>query len=142
MQHFAYRAGRLHADARTINGRTIGENAQGKLVRVVKGAIWDVAVDVRPNSPTYGKHATAILSGDEVAQMFIPAGFLHGFCTLADDTVVLYKMSNFYTPGSEVGVIWNDPALGIKWPVTAAEAILSGKDEKLPLFKDLPRFEW
>jgi dTDP-4-dehydrorhamnose 3,5-epimerase len=74
--------------------------------------------------------------------MYIPVGFLHGFCTLEDDTVVLYKMSSLYAPGHEVGAIWNDPGLAIDWPVAAAAAILSGKDEKLPLFKDLPRFEW
>ncbi len=117
-------------------------HTQDKLVRVLRGKIFDVAVDVRPNSPTYGKHVSSILSEDDITQMFIPAGFLHGFCTLEDNTVVLYKMSNLYAPGSEVGIIWNDPDLKIEWPVDPAKAILSGKDEKLPRFKDFPRIEW
>src|ERR1700722_129658 len=117
-------------------------HAQAKLVRVLRGKIFDVAVDVRPGSKTYGKHASAILSGDEVVQMIIPPGFLHGFCTHSDDTVVLYKMSNLYAPGSEIGVVWDDPDLGIDWPVDKAQAILSGKDDKLPRFKDFPRIEW
>lgn len=116
--------------------------AQGKLVRVLRGRIFDVAVDVRPGSPTYGQSCSAILSQDEVAQMFIPAGFLHGFCTLEDDTVVLYKMSSFYVPGSEVGVLWNDPDLKIQWPVKAEDAILSDKDKKLGSFKDFPTLTW
>lgn len=117
-------------------------HAQAKLVRVLRGRIWDVVVDIRPHSPTYGQHVGAELSQDEVTQMFIPVGFAHGFCTLADDTVVLYKMSHFYTPAAEGGILWNDPALGIKWPVDPAAAILSGKDEKLPLFKDLAPIAW
>jgi dTDP-4-dehydrorhamnose 3,5-epimerase len=117
-------------------------HAQAKLVRVLRGRIFDVAVDARPKSKTYGKHASAILSADEVVQMFIPAGFLHGFCTLEDNTVVLYKMSDFYAPGNEVGAIWNDPDLKIDWPVKEADAILSGKDEKLPSFRDFPKIEW
>src|SRR5579862_3438833 len=80
--------------------------AQAKLVRVLRGKIFDVAVDVRPGSPTYGKHVSATLSEDEVVQMFIPPGFLHGFCTLAENTIVLYKTSSLYAPGNEVGVIW------------------------------------
>lgn len=117
-------------------------HAQAKLVRVLRGKILDVAIDVRPNSPTYGEHVSAILSQDEVTQMFIPVGFLHGFCTLEDNTVVLYKMSSLYVPGSECGVMWNDPDLKIKWPARAEDAILSGKDEKLSQFKDFSRIDW
>lgn len=117
-------------------------HTQDKLVRVLRGKIFDVAVDVRPKSPTYGKHVSSILSEDDIVQMFIPAGFLHGFCTLEDNTIVLYKMSNLYAPGSEVGIIWNDPDLKIEWPVSSSQAILSGKDEKLPRFKDFPPIEW
>jgi len=117
-------------------------HAQAKLVRVLRGKIFDVAVDVRPGSKTYGQHVSALLSEDEVAQMYIPTGFLHGFCTLTDNTVVLYKMSSLYAPGSEIGVIWNDPDLKINWPIEAGKAILSGKDEKLMLLKDFPRIEW
>ena len=118
-------------------------HAQGKLVRVLRGKIFDVAVDVRPNSKTFGQHVSAVLQGDgDITQLYVPPGFLHGFCTLAENTVVLYKMSNFYAPGSEVGVIWNDPDLNIKWPVSAADAILSGKDVKLMSLKDFPKIDW
>ncbi len=117
-------------------------HAQAKLVRVLRGKIFDVAVDVRPKSPSYGQHVTTILSEDEITQMFIPPGFAHGFCTLSDNAVILYKMSSFYAPGSEGGILWNDPALNIQWPIEAGKAILSGKDEKLPLLKDLPQIAW
>lgn len=110
---------------------------QTKLVRVLRGKIFDVAVDVRPSSPTYGKHASALLSADDLTQMLIPAGFLHGFCTLEDDTIVLYKISGFYAPAAEIGVIWDDPDLNIAWPILAGSAILSAKDARLPRFKDL-----
>jgi dTDP-4-dehydrorhamnose 3,5-epimerase len=117
--------------------------AQAKLVRVLRGKIFDVAVDVRHKSKTFGHYVSATLSGEgDITQMFIPPGFLHGFCTLAEDTIVLYKMSSYYAPGSEVGIIWNDPKLKIAWPVKAADAILSGKDVKLSSFKDFPRIDW
>ncbi len=118
--------------------------AQAKLVRVLRGRIFDVAVDVRPGSPSYGRHAGAVLAADEgeIVQMYIPAGFLHGFCTLEDDTLVLYKMSALYAPGSEVGARWDDPELGIHWPVGAGEALVSAKDAALPSFKDFPKLEW
>lgn len=115
--------------------------AQVKLVRVLRGAIYDVALDCRRTSPTYGKHVGVTLSEHEVAQLYIPIGFAHGFCTLEDNTVVLYKMSSPYAPGSEVGVMWNDPEINIQWPLSGAP-ILSGKDEKLPRFRDLPPLEW
>ena len=117
-------------------------HAQAKLVRVLRGKIMDVAVDARPHSPTYGQHTSAILSEDELVHMLIPAGFLHGFCTLEDHTVVLYKMSDFYAPGQEIGVLWNDPALKIQWPIDPAAAILSDKDKVLPLFYNFPKLEW
>ena len=117
-------------------------HAQAKLVRVLRGKILDVAVDIRPNSKTFGQHVSEILSEDEVCQMFVPIGFLHGFCTLEDNTVVLYKMSNLYAPESEVGVIWDDPALKIKWPVSSSDATVSPKDKKLLAFKDLPPIHW
>ena len=105
---------------------------QGKLVRVLKGAIWDVAVDIRTGSPTYGQHVAVELSADNWNQFYIPPGFLHGFCTLTEDTEVFYKCTRLYHPASERGVIWNDPALAIPWPVSPAEAVLSDKDRKLP----------
>jgi dTDP-4-dehydrorhamnose 3,5-epimerase len=117
-------------------------HVQAKLVRVLAGRIWDVAVDARPRSPTYGKHVGVELSADDVAQLYVPAGFLHGFCTLENNTVVLYKMSSLYAPGSEIGVVWNDPDLGIAWPVQRDQVILSGKDEKLLSFKDFPKIDW
>jgi dTDP-4-dehydrorhamnose 3,5-epimerase len=116
--------------------------AQAKLVRVLRGKIFDVAVDVRPDSPTFGQYTSAELNADDVVQMFIPVGFLHGFCTLEDNTVVLYKMSDFYAPGNEVGALWNDPDLKINWPINEADAILSTKDKLLPCFKDIPHIRW
>ena len=111
--------------------------SQAKLVRVLRGRVFDVAVDLRSASPTYGKHVSAILSADDIAQIFIPTGFAHGFCTLTEDAIVLYKTSDFYVPQSESGIIWNDPMLGIDWPIDAASAVLSDKDAKLPPFKEL-----
>jgi dTDP-4-dehydrorhamnose 3,5-epimerase len=110
----------------------IGPNAQGKLVRVVRGAIWDVAVDVRRGSPTYGKHAGAVLSADNWQQLWVPVGFLHGYCTLQPDTEVIYKVTAPWDRAAERGVIWNDPALAVPWPIAPEEALLSDKDLKLP----------
>ena len=109
--------------------------AQGKLVRCVKGAIWDVAVDARVGSPTYGQWAAAELSAENWSQLWIPAGFLHGFCTLLPDTEVLYKVTSGYSKASERGVRWDDATLSLPWPITAAEAVLSEKDGILPGFE-------
>ena len=109
---------------------------QGKLVRVLKGAIWDVAVDAREGSPTYGQWAAAELSAENWSQLWIPAGFLHGFCTLQPDTEVLYKVTGRYSKESERGVIWNDPDLALPWPIKPEEAVLSDKDQVLPRFAD------
>ncbi|MCW3473526.1 dTDP-4-dehydrorhamnose 3,5-epimerase [Limobrevibacterium gyesilva] len=111
----------------------IGPSVQGKLVRVIKGAIWDVAVDIRRGSPTYGQHVAAVLSAENWSQLWVPGGFLHGFCTLEADTEVIYKVTAAYDPAAERGVIWNDPALALPWPVAADAAQLSDKDRKLPL---------
>jgi dTDP-4-dehydrorhamnose 3,5-epimerase len=110
--------------------------AQDKLVRVTRGRIWDVAVDARPGSRTFGRWVAAEISAEAWNQIFVPVGFLHGFCTLEPDTEVSYKVSHFYSAKHEVGVRWNDPDLNIKWPVAAEAAILSDKDKVLPLFKD------
>lgn len=114
----------------------IGPNAQGKLVRVVRGAIWDVAVDIRRGSPTYGKNFGTVLSAENWSQLWIPAGLLHGYCTLEPDTEVIYKVTAPWDRAAERGVIWNDPELSVPWPVAAGEAILSEKDLALPRLSD------
>jgi dTDP-4-dehydrorhamnose 3,5-epimerase len=110
----------------------IAPNAQGKLVRALHGAIWDVAVDIRAGSPTYGQHAAAVLSAENGAQLWIPHGFLHGFVALEDDTDVMYKVDAPYDKSAERGVVWNDPALALPWPIAPAAAIVSDKDMELP----------
>ena len=110
--------------------------AQGKLVRCTRGAIWDVAVDARRGSPFFGQWAAAELSAENWSQLWVPPGFLHGFCTLAPDTEVIYKVTAPYDRASERGVIWNDPDLALPWPVSEAEAVLSDKDRVLPRWAD------
>lgn len=116
----------------------VSPHAQGKLVRCIRGAIWDVAVDARRGSPTYGQWDAAELTAETGAQLWIPPGFLHGFCTLIPDTEVLYKVTARYDRDSERGVIWNDPDLALPWPIPAHEAVLSDKDQVLPRWADLP----
>lgn len=116
----------------------VAPSAQGKLLRVVRGAIWDVAVDVRHGSPTFGQFAAAELSADNWQQIWVPAGFLHGYCTLTDITEVIYKVSGPYDRAAERGVIWNDPDLALPWPVAPDAALLSDKDKVLPKFADCP----
>jgi dTDP-4-dehydrorhamnose 3,5-epimerase len=109
-------------------------HAQAKLVRVTRGAAYDAVVDLRKKSPTFGKWEGFELTEDNFHMLFIPRGFAHGFCTLADNTELMYKNDNFYTPSAERGIRWDDPTLGIVWPVK--EPILSEKDLKLPLFAE------
>ena len=106
--------------------------AQDKLIRVVRGSILDVAVDVRRASPTFGQHVAVEISADNWRQIFVPVGFAHGFVTLEPNTEVLYKVSAPYCPEHERGVKWNDPALGINWGVEEGQAILSGRDQNHP----------
>ncbi len=111
-------------------------HAQAKLVRVLAGEVWDVAVDIRTGSPTYGKFVTATLSAQTGEQLFIPEGFAHGFCSLSDNTVLTYKVSANYSPDHDRGILWNDPDLGIPWPIAATDAVLSEKDAALPRLTD------
>lgn len=112
-------------------------NAQAKLVMALKGRVFDVAVDCRKGSPTYGRHVSAELSAEEWTQIFIPVGFAHGFCSLEPDTMVLYKVDALYSPEHDSGILWNDPDLGIDWPVTDENAVVSDKDKTLLRFRDL-----
>ncbi len=107
--------------------------AQGKLVRVIQGAVLDVAVDIRKNSPTFGQHVAIELSESNFLMMYIPVGFAHGFLTLQDNTIFTYKCTDYYHPEVEGGILWNSPDLNIPWKIETP--ILSAKDEKLPTFK-------
>ncbi|WP_207478453.1 dTDP-4-dehydrorhamnose 3,5-epimerase [Arenibaculum pallidiluteum] len=111
--------------------------AQDKLVRVLRGAIVDVAVDIRRDSPTYGRHVMVRLDAAEGAQLLVPKGFAHGFVTLEPETEVLYKVTNYYAPQHDHGVLWNDPDLGIAWPVQEGAAHLSDKDLRQPRLRDI-----
>ncbi len=114
--------------------------AQAKLVRVTRGAVLDIAVDIRKGSPTYGNHIAVELSAEAWNQLYIPEGFAHGFCTLEPDTELLYKVSAPYSRDDDRGIAWNDPDLGIEWPVAEEDAVLSEKDAVQPAFADLPAY--
>ena len=112
---------------------------QAKLVRVATGSVLDVAVDIRWGSPSYGRHVAIVLSAAEGNQLFVPEGFAHGFCTLEPNTEIVYKVNRYYSAEHDRGLAWNDPELGIAWPVSAAEALLSDKDRRQPVFAESPR---
>ena len=112
--------------------------AQGKLVRVLRGSIYDVTVDIRTGSPTYGNYVAVILNAGEGAQLWVPSGFLHGFCTLEDETEVFYKVTAYYSPSHDAGVLWCDPDLNINWPIGPESVVLSDKDRRHPRLRDLP----
>ena len=118
-----------------------GELSQAKLVRVIKGKVLDVAVDIRKSSPTFGKHVMVELSEDNKRQLFIPRGFAHGFLVLSDEAVFTYKVDNPYAPQAEAGIRWNDPELAIEWPIDPAQVLTSEKDLKQSLLKDAEVFE-
>lgn len=111
--------------------------AQAKLVRVIRGAVVDVAVDIRRGSPTFGQHVAVTLSAAAWNQIYVPAGFAHGFCTLEPDTEVVYKVTAYYSRVHDRGISWNDPQLGIAWPVESATAQLSDKDRNQPRLADV-----
>jgi dTDP-4-dehydrorhamnose 3,5-epimerase len=115
----------------------IPPRAQGKLVRCVRGAILDVAVDIRVGSPSYGQHVAVELSADNWKQLWIPPGFAHGYVTLLNDCEVIYKVTEYYAPAHDRGIIWNDPALQIDWQVPEAEITVSPKDSRLPKLAEL-----
>jgi dTDP-4-dehydrorhamnose 3,5-epimerase len=130
----------LSAAVHTVRGLhfQIPPFAQDKLVRVIRGSILDVAVDLRSSSSTYGKYVSAVISADEWNQILVPIGFAHGFMTLEPDTEVIYKVSNYYSPEHDRGVLWSDRDLAIDWP-SRTDVHLSDKDGKLPAFRDLPK---
>jgi dTDP-4-dehydrorhamnose 3,5-epimerase len=116
---------------------------QAKLVRVLRGRILDIVVDLRHGSPWFGQHVAAELTAERGEQLYVPRGFAHGFCTLTEETVVFYKKTAYWNRDLEVGILWNDPALALPWPVSAENAIVSDKDRLLPTLADLPRhFEY
>ena len=117
-----------------------GEHAQSKLVRVVKGSVLDVAVDIRPGSPTFGKHVAVELTEENHRQLFISRGFAHGFSVLSEEVIFQYKCDNFYCPASEGAIAWDDPDLGIDWRIPSDRIILSAKDACHPRLKDLGLF--
>jgi len=118
-----------------------GEHSQAKLVRVVKGRVMDVAVDLRKSSPTFGRHVMVELSEDNHRQLFIPRGFAHGFVVLSQEAIFTYKVDNLYHPQSECSIRFNDPTIGISWPIAASDMLLSPKDTEGVLFKDAILFD-
>jgi dTDP-4-dehydrorhamnose 3,5-epimerase len=132
----------LSCTAGTIRGLhfQIGNSAQAKLIRCVRGSIFDVAVDIRRGSPSFGHYAASVLSAENWKQLFLPIGFAHGYCTLEADTEVLYKVSAYYDPTSERGLAWDDPGLAIAWPVKKETATLAAKDRSYPRLVELPDF--
>lgn len=142
-----YRAGGITAvfvqdnHSRSVQGTVRGlhmqvRKPQGKLIRVVEGEIFDVAVDVRRGSPTFGRWVSVRLSAENFRQCYVPVGFAHGFCVLTPVAQVEYKTTDVYDPGGEVGIAWDDPAIGVAWPVTDG-AILSERDRRSPVLADL-----
>jgi dTDP-4-dehydrorhamnose 3,5-epimerase len=132
----------LSVEKGTVRGLhfQIPPSAQHKLVRVVRGSVLDVAVDIREGSPTYGQHVSAVISAEAGNQILVPVGFAHGFCTLEPNTELLYKVTDYYSGEHDRGIRWNDPALGIDWAVDESEASLSDRDLQWPILQDLPTY--
>ncbi len=130
----------LSAQVGTIRGLHFQKrpNAQDKLVRAIRGRLLDVAVDLRRSSPSYGKYVAVELSADNGRQLLVPIGFAHGFCTLEPDTMLSYKVTGYYSGADDLGVAWDDPDIGVAWPVDPLKAALSDKDTRQPKFRDLP----
>ena len=128
----------LSAEAGVVRGLhfQLSPMGQDKLVRVVRGAILDVAVDIRRSSPTFGKHVAEVISAENWKQIFVPVGFAHGFRTLEPNTEVIYKVTNFYSPEHDRGIRWNDPGIGIDWGIAETQAVLSDRDRKHPLLAE------
>ncbi len=128
----------LSAKAGTVRGLhyQTAPMAQDKLIRVLRGSILDVAVDIRRSSPTFGTHVAAVLSAENFAQLWVPKGFAHGYCTLEPGTEVFYKVTEFYAPAHDKGILWDDPALRIAWPMASKDAELSAKDKLQPRLAD------
>ena len=114
--------------------------AQGKLVRCLEGQLFDVAVDLRTDSPTCGKWISVVLTPEENNQLWVPPGFAHGFCTLASNSVISYRVTDYYSPENDKGVAWDDPAIGIDWPSVADPGTLSAKDRRQPPLAELPAY--
>lgn len=115
----------------------IAPHAQGKLVRAAKGAIFDVAVDIRRGSPSFGRHVAVTLTAESGEQLWVPAGFAHGYCSLTPDCEVAYRVTDYYAPECERGLRWSDPALGIAWPAAPGKAVVNPRDETWPLLAEL-----
>lgn len=132
----------LSVRAGTIRGLHFQTNpvAQGKLVRCLAGKLVDIAVDLRVDSPTFGRSISVILSSDENNQLWVPVGFGHGFCTLEPNTVISYRVTSYYSPEHDKGVAWDDPDIGIDWPDVADPETLSGKDRRMPSLAELPAY--
>ncbi|MCL6633405.1 MAG: dTDP-4-dehydrorhamnose 3,5-epimerase [Alicyclobacillus herbarius] len=131
----------LSAQPGTLRGLhyQLTPKAQTKLVRVIQGAVYDIAVDIRKGSPTFGKWVAVILTADNHRQLLIPKGFAHGFCTLVPNTIVAYKVDEYYSPEHDRGILWNDPTLSIPWPTS--NPVLSAKDERHPGLEEAEVFE-
>ena len=130
---------RVKGTVRGLHFQT-GASAQAKLVRCTRGSILDVVVDIRHGSPSFGRHSAVVLSAENWQQVYVPVGFAHGFCTLEPDTEVIYKVSAYYDTAADRGLLWDDPELGIAWPVMADQALLSAKDRVQPRLTELPSY--